>query len=513
MQKSHILAPFFWVFALATAVSPAMAASPAKSTIAFRSQRRPANTDHVTVRLEVGGETNYTSEGKPRREKMSVECNLEYFEKTLETPAGRDAAWRSVRDYQKVQADVKVGDGQFKPSLQPQHHLIAVEAAKPTALLFAPQGNPTRDELDAIDIQANSLLLDRLLPEKPVAVGDHWPHAAELMAAMLGLDEVAKTTVQSTLREVTPTVARFELGGQVEGTIYGVSTKIELRGRYRFDLRTQRIDWLGMLIKEERRGSFVDDGLDVVSRLQMIIAPAEEPASLAEAALAKVALKPTPELLLLAYESPGGGWRCTYDRRWYLHYDRPKTSVVKLRLVDRGTPAGQCILSSLPDRDPDKLVSLEEFQEDVRRALGKSFGEFVEASQSSNAANYRVYRVVVHGTASDIAMRWIYYLVADPHGRRVAFTFTVEQNLVERFADADKAMVQSLRFAEAWTTTRERRSSPSVLRNKKPPHLRNEGHGGIKLKLLADCDWMRRCETSEGQACFCTSHQGDLGSR
>jgi hypothetical protein len=126
--------------------------------------------------------------------------------------------------------------------------------------------------------------------------------------------------------------------------------------------------------------------------------------------------------------------------------------VVKLRLVDHGTPAGQCILSSLPERDPDKLVSLEEFQEDVRRALGKSFGEFVEASKSSNAANYRVYRVVVHGTASDIAMRWIYYLVADPQGRRAAFTFTVEQSLVERFADADKAMVQSLRFPEVKET-------------------------------------------------------------
>ena len=46
-------------------------------------------------------------------------------------------------------------------------------------------------------------------------------------------------------------------------------------------------------------------------------------------------------------------------------------------------------------------------------------------------------------------MRWIYYLVADPQGRQVAFTFTVEQRLVERFADADKPMVQSLRFAES----------------------------------------------------------------
>jgi hypothetical protein len=34
-----------------------------------------------------------------------------------------------------------------------------------------------------------------------------------------------------------------------------------------------------------------------------------------------------------------------------------------------------------------------------------------------------------------------------------------------------------------------------------------------ELKLSTDCDWMRRCEKSEGQACFCTSREGDLGSR
>ena len=52
-------------------------------------------------------------------------------------------------------------------------------------------------------------------------------------------------------------------------------------------------------------------------------------------------------------------------------------------------------------------------------------------------------------------MRWIYYLVAEPQGRQAAFTFTVEQKLVERFADADKPIVQSLRFAAAKAAKKE----------------------------------------------------------
>jgi hypothetical protein len=447
MKRSHILF-FFGVLAIAITVLPTVAADAAKSPFTLRSQRKPGQTDRVVIRLDVGGETKYTDEGKPRREKMSVECDLDYIEKTLEISAAADAVRRSVRDYQKVSATVKVGDGEFKPALQPQHRLIAVEAAKQTALLFSPDGNLTRDELDAIDIQANSLLLDRLLPENPVAVGDRWPHSAELLAAMLDLDEVAKTTVQSTLKEVTSTVARFELAGRVEGAAYGVSTTIEIKGKYRFNLQTKRIDWLGMLLKEDRQPSFVADGVDVNSRLNVIVTPVPEPASLTDDALAKLTLKPTPESTYLAYKSADGGWQCRYDRRWYILPQHPKTPATVLRLLDRGMLAGQCNLASLPEREPSKVVSLEEFQEDVRQALGNSFGEFVEASQSPNEANYRVYRVAAQGNSSDIPMRWIYYLVADPRGRQAAFTFAVEQSLVERFGQSDKPLVQSLRFEE-----------------------------------------------------------------
>ncbi len=460
MKKIRILFSVLWAFALALSASHALAAGPAKSAFTFRSHRDPGGTDHVVVHLEVGGETKYTRDGKPEGEKMSVECNLDYFERTLEAPSDPEAIRRAIRDYRKVEAEVKVGDGRFQPTLQPPHHLIAVEAGKQTALCFSPQGNLTRDELDAIDIQANSLLLDRLLPEKPVAVGDHWPQSTALMAALLGLDEVAKTTVESTLKEVTATVARCEIAGEVEGAIYGVSTKIEIKGRYRFDRKTERIDWVGLLIKEDRPASFVADGMDVVSRLQIIITPAQRPASLAEVALAKLTLKPTPDLTCLTYESPNGDWQCRHDRRWNIYRQGPKSPVAVLRLVDRGMLAGQCNLASLADHEPGKLVSLAEFQADVHRALDKNFGEFVEASESSNAAHDRIYRVVVHGTASDLAMRSIYYLVTEPQGRQVALTFTVEQKLLERFADADKAMVQSLRFAEPKGKEKKRSAAP-----------------------------------------------------
>ncbi|MBU4271291.1 MAG: hypothetical protein KKE86_02085 [Planctomycetes bacterium] len=422
-------------------------ASDVKKTYTFHSQRKAGQTDRVVVLLEVGGETKFLDKGKPRREKMGVVCSLDYLEKTLETPAEADGVLRGVRHYRRAAATVKVGDDRFEPALRPEHRLIGVEAAQRTALLYSPGGSLSRGELDAIDIQVNSLLLDRLLPSGPIVVGRSWPLDKNLMAAMLGLDEVAKSTVEGTLKEVTDIVARFELTGRVEGRVHGAGTDIELKGRYRFDLRTKRVDWLGMLIKEDRQAGDVADGVDVVSRLQLTVTPVKEPKELARAALDKLDLKPAAESTCLTYEFPGGGFRCRYDRRWYAD-----NSSGVLRLMNRGILAGQCNLALLPKRDPNRLVSLEKFQEDVRKALGDNFSKFVAAGQSVNESGYRVLRVVadgaVPGKPDNVPIRWIYYHLADRQGHQSALTFTIEQEHTDRFADADEPIVESLRFVE-----------------------------------------------------------------
>ena len=76
------------VLALVGAVIPA-ADKPAKPTFTFHSGRDPGWTDHVIVRLEVGGDAKYTDNGKPQQEKMSVDCQLDYLEKTLEVARRR----------------------------------------------------------------------------------------------------------------------------------------------------------------------------------------------------------------------------------------------------------------------------------------------------------------------------------------------------------------------------------------------------------------------------------------
>ena len=111
-------APFACDFCSGRVIAAAVAASQASRLFSLRSQRKPGQTDRVVVRLEVGGETKYTDEGKPQREKMSVRVQPRLFRKDAGSPRRRRALRRSVRDYQKVEAVVKVGDGRFKPALR-----------------------------------------------------------------------------------------------------------------------------------------------------------------------------------------------------------------------------------------------------------------------------------------------------------------------------------------------------------------------------------------------------------
>ena len=436
---------------------PGAMAAPA--TYVLRTARTAGAIDHVAIQLDVGGDVKEIVEGKVKSMKMSVGCTMAYDEKTLDMPAatalgkqssdsasGTGSRWRGIRQYGEVSAVVKVENEQFKPAIRPDRRLIALTVELPVVTLFSPRGTLTRDELELIDILGNSLLLDALLPERPVAVGDQWKHSGKLMAGLLGLDAVSQTDAQSTLVAVNDTTARMELSGRVEGTLGGVSSEIELKAKYRYNLSSKRIDWVGLLVKEERAIGHVKRGVSAVARLQLTIEPNAVVPALADAALHDLPVEPTAALLQMAYSSAVGGWEFTHDRRWYITGEQRETAI--FRMLDQGELIAQCNVSSLPKSPAGKEVTLAEFQEDVKRALGDNFRQFVEAGQSENPAGCRVYRVIVRGEVSQVAIQWNYYLLSDAQGHRVVFAFTMESKLADRLDQTDTKLVRSFRFGK-----------------------------------------------------------------
>ena len=312
--------------------------------------------------------------------------------------------------------------------------------------MFSPNGLLSRDELDLIDIQGNSLLLDRLLPTDPVGIGDTWEHSDDLVVSLLRLDAAKSCDVASKLVSVKDRVALMETAGRVSGAAAGVSTEIQLKAKYQFSLDTKQIVWFGLLIQEKRSVGHVGPGLDVVARIQMTISQVGDSPGLSNKALQEVSLTPDERLTRLSYESAAGGWQFSNDRRWFITSDESDKAV--LRMIDRGELVAQCNVSSLPVVEVSKLASLAKFQEDIQRGLGENFGQFVAAAERSNESNYRVLNVIVDGNVSEVPIRWIYHLLADAQGRQAVFVFIVEGDLIERFGQADKGLMETVRLTD-----------------------------------------------------------------
>ncbi len=408
--------------------------------------RVDGSVDRVEALMEAEGALKIDGSEKARSStvQMAARASLAYFEKPLgnfKTP-GRFLS--AIRHYEKADASIQVGDQQFRPSLRDQRRLIGVELRELKPVLYSPHGPLTREELDLIDVQGNTLLLERLLPSEQVAVGDSWKHSHDVLAALLGLDAVASSDAQSVLQSVEQGAAKLEMAGQVEGSIHGRPTRLQVRAKYRFDLELGRITWFALLLKEDREVSPIGPGLDVVARLQIKIEPNAAAKQLEEPALKNVFLGATAELEQLSYTSPDRTWRALLDRRWVLISDSKDLTV--FRMVDEGKYIAQCNVSTLAAQP--KEVTLSHFQDEIRRALGKDFRRFVRAGQAMTDGEQRVFRVEVQGESSGIPMDWIYYRIVDKSNQGIVVLFALESSLADRFRESDRDLVRTLRFAE-----------------------------------------------------------------
>ena len=447
----------YWILATILVLAPSASHSTegdaSKEKYSLSSSRVADSLDRIDASLEVSGKVHVLDEDSELLKlKLAVLANLVYDERSLLVPISAEDPMRSVRHYERARAAIELDDQETISTLRDARRLIGVEVDKGESTLYSPAGPLDHDELDLTDIPANTLILDRLLPPYQVAIGHSWEHSDELVGLLLGLDAVSSSHVESSISSVKNSIALVELSGSAEGAIHGVSTEIQLRAKYQFNLQAKRITWFGLLIREKRSVGHVGPGLDIIARLQMKITPIEESLQLTDGALAGLSLEPRPESSWLTYESVAGGWQLLNDRRWFITSDDPKAAV--LRMIDGGEFVAQCNVSSLPQTSVEKLPSLSKFQEDIQAGLGQSFGQFISAKQETNDLGYRVFRVVIDGKASEVPIQWIYYLLADQTGRQLTMIFVVEPELVERLAGADEQLAAAIQFVDRTTAAR-----------------------------------------------------------
>lgn len=414
-------------------------------------QRQPGDETDVTVSLEVGGEFVVADDkGRELRLPMSVVAKGAYREHLLAWPAEASEeteAARSLRQYSEATATIKGEDLGSDVTLPADVRLIVAELSPEGAALAGLDQPLTREQFDLLNFMGNTLAVDRLLPNKTVAESDGWDHDAAAMGDLLGMDHVAVCEVRSVVTGEESRQVKIRLAGTVHGTIDGAATEMELRGAYLYHLDAGRITKFNLTVKEIRKAGEVTPGLDVSAKLTLVAAPAAGDASpLDQASIERAQEKSSPELRQLLVDAPGRGYRFCHDVSWFVTAEARE--LMSLRELERGDLVAHCNVTTMPPRSPEKPLTLEAFQQDVEKALGEKLKEIDAATEWETPTGCQCLGVFANGMVEDVPVQWRYYHLSDAAGRQATIAVTVEQSLLERFADGDRPLVDSMTLVD-----------------------------------------------------------------
>ena len=267
-----------------------------------------------------------------------------------------------------------------------------------------------------------------------------------VVARLLNLEAVSQQDVNCTLDSVKDNVAIVSLAGKVAGAVGGVSSDIDLKGKLNFDLAQRAVTWLTLAYKENRAIGHAQPGFDILTKLRMVSVPTKPSEELGDKAVAGLKLQPEAYQTLIELNSDAGGFQLLHDRRWSVMLERGDLTV--LRLVDRGDLIAQCNITPLAPLAKDQLLSMEGFQQDVKRVLGRNFEEMVEATEEVGENGLRALRVVVTGNVGELPIQWVYYHLSDDARRRASLVFTLESSLASRFAHIDHDLIANFQFID-----------------------------------------------------------------
>lgn len=420
-----------------------------------------AQATRVETRIDVAGElklldTVGTEDGGKTRQKstpvaLHVTAQLSYVDR--EPPSAGGALRRGIRLYSLAEAKMQVGKGEVTTRLADDRQTIVVQETKDETEIFSPSGPLQREELELLSVPGDSGLLNLLLPATKLKPGDQWQPAKDVLTRLLRLEIVNLSEVNLTLTKVEKDIAVISITGKVSGGVDGVTSDLELNGKLNFDLTKKCCTWLALNLKEDRAPSAGAPGFKTTSQIRVALTPGELPAELSDEVLAGLDTTPDEASRLLRFKARQN-FELVYEPRWRVVADQPDLAV--LRLIDRGDLVAQGNISRLNPLGEGEQLTLEAFQDSLKKSLGTTFGDFVEAGESLSDSGLRVLRVVISATVSEVPIHYVFYHLSDDHQNRLSLAFTMDADNVERFGRAEETLIGSLQF----TTQPEEKTTP-----------------------------------------------------
>ncbi|XZE52861.1 hypothetical protein SH139x_004568 [Planctomycetaceae bacterium SH139] len=423
----------------------AMAADPAGVKL------EPASGELYRVRmeLEVNGNVHLPkdpvlSKKQARALPLKAKSIIDFEERIAYGATGQ--ADGANRYYYEASSDAVIGDNPIKQAIRMDARRVVARRANGPEVIYSERTFLTHEELDLLQTPINSLAINQALPTGTVRVGGTWSPDAESLARLFNLDAVQKTTVVGEVMSVDAKEVKLQLQGRLDAAVTGVPTVLDLAGKITFDRRSNAITWFAVALREQREIGVAKPGFEVAATLKLIRQPLEKAnANREPSSIDLTAAIPRPRMLVKV-ESEATGFNAFLDRPWRTVNDAP--GLTTLRMVVDDQAIAQCDLRPLTNMKPGQQLTLEGFQTEIKRSLGKQFGEFLEAEEGLNGGELRTLRVAVLGQVQDVPVQWVFLQFSDDQGRRLGATFSLESSRVETFAGSDAQLANSLHFQE-----------------------------------------------------------------
>lgn len=452
----------FWI-AAATAVAAEPAAKPDGRAYPLQAHLAPGARATVSATLDVGGDLIVPAakaDQQAVRLPLNVAGKLDYVEQLLSWPGDASEHPRSLRRYSQASAVIKTDERGVERKLPDDRRSVVAALGTQGVAMTSLAAPLTREQFDLINIVGNTLALDALLPNAELKEGEGWNHESAVLGALLGMDHVAVCDVRSVVTGEENRQVQIRLGGTVHGTVDGAATEMELRAAYLYHLDAGRITKFNLAIKERRKAGEVTPGLDVVAKLSIVAKPlaSESPPTFDAETIQRAAALPESALRQLAVDAPGRGYRFQHDATWYVTAE--ERELMSLRLLVGGELLAHCNITSRPPRNEADADSLQSFESEVSQALGAKLQKVEAAREWQTLAGCRCLGVIANGSANEVDMQWRYYRLSGAGLPEATIAVTVEQSLLERFADADRALVDSFELVGTPTKTAAAPSQP-----------------------------------------------------
>lgn len=402
----------------------------------------------VRVELDVEGNVNVPRNALVSKEKASQhplksKSVLDWEERILGFEDDRTVA-AAERFFYEAQGGGTSGRNSQKLELRKESQYVFVRRLDDKWVTYSPDTYLSGAELELLELPANSLAMDGLLPTTPVSQGDTYKPSKEILAKLLSLASVEESDVVGEVDTIDDDVAKLHLKGKVQGSVAGVPTTIDLVGKMVFDRKSMSTNWLALAVREHRDIGKSEPGFEVAATIKMIRKPLEVPARLSSIPPSSPDGPVSTERLYCELTSAAVGYTALMDRRWKMMTDAAGSSMMRMIENDRGI--GQCDIRPAGKMAAGTQLTMAALVADVKKSLGDRFGQLIESREEVNEFGLRVLKVATQGSVEGVPVQWIFLHFSDDSGKRLLATMTVGGSDLDAFAGADIQLAASLRF-------------------------------------------------------------------